>query len=155
MKETKKKSTVIENRKAYHDYFVEETYECGIALWGNEVKSLRDGKASIKESWVAIENGEVLIKKMHVAPWNTANSFDIDETRERKLLMHKSEIRELSRKVQQDGYTLVPLKVYFSEASKVKVLIGLCKGKHDYDKRQVEKEKQAKREMSRASKGEY
>lgn len=155
MKETKKKSTVIENRKAYHDYFVEETYECGIALWGNEVKSLRDGKASIKESWVAIENGEVLIKKMHVAPWNTANSFDIDETRERKLLMHKSEIRELSRKVQQDGYTLVPLKVYFSDASKVKVLIGLCKGKHDYDKRQVEKEKQAKREMSRASKGEY
>lgn len=155
MKETKKKSTVIENRKAYHDYFVEETYECGIALWGNEVKSLRDGKASIKESWVAIENGEVLIKKMHVTPWNTANSFDIDETRERKLLMHKSEIRELSRKVQQDGYTLVPLKVYFSEASKVKVLIGLCKGKHDYDKRQVEKEKQAKREMSRASKGEY
>lgn len=155
MKETKKKSTVIENRKAYHDYFVEETYECGIALWGNEVKSLRDGKASIKDSWVAIENGEVLIKKMHVAPWNTANSFDIDETRERKLLMHKSEIHELSRKVQQDGYTLVPLKVYFSEASKVKVLIGLCKGKHDYDKRQVEKEKQAKREMSRASKGEY
>lgn len=155
MKETKKKSTVIENRKAYHDYFVEETYECGIALWGNEVKSLRDGKASIKESWVAIENGEVLIKKMHVTPWNTANSFDIDETRERKLLMYKSEIRELSRKVQQDGYTLVPLKVYFSEASKVKVLIGLCKGKHDYDKRQVEKEKQAKREMSRASKGEY
>lgn len=155
MKETKKKSTVIENRKAYHDYFVEETYECGIALWGNEVKSLRDGKASIKESWVAIENDEVIIKKMHVAPWNTANSFDIDETRERKLLMHKSEIRELSRKVQQDGYTLVPLKVYFSEASKVKVLIGLCKGKHDYDKRQVEKEKQAKREMSRASKGEY
>lgn len=155
MKETKKKSTVIENRKAYHDYFVEETYECGIALWGNEVKSLRDSKASIKESWVAIENGEVLIKKMHVTPWNTANSFDIDETRERKLLMHKREIRELSRKVQQDGYTLVPLKVYFSEASKVKVLIGLCKGKHDYDKRQVEKEKQAKREMSRASKGEY
>lgn len=155
MKETKKKSTVIENRKAYHDYFVEETYECGIALWGNEVKSLRDGKASIKESWVAIENGEVIIKKMHVAPWNTANSFDIDETRERKLLMHKSEICELSRKVQQDGYTLVPLKVYFSEASKAKVLIGLCKGKHDYDKRQVEKEKQAKREMSRASKGEY
>lgn len=155
MKETKKKNIVIENRKAYHDYFVEETYECGIALWGNEVKSLRDGKASIKESWVAIENGEVLIKKMHVAPWNTANSFDIDETRERKLLMHKSEIRELSRKVQQDGYTLVPLKVYFSDASKVKVLIGLCKGKHDYDKRQAEKEKQAKREMSRASKGEY
>lgn len=155
MKENKNKNIVIENRKAYHDYFVEETYECGIALWGNEVKSLRDGKASIKESWVAIENGEVIIKKMHVAPWNTANSFDIDETRERKLLMHKSEIRELSRKVQQDGYTLVPLKVYFSDASKVKVLIGLCKGKHDYDKRQVEKEKQAKREMSRASKGEY
>ena len=155
MKNDKKKSTVIENRKAYHDYFVEETYECGIVLWGNEVKSLRDGKASIKESWVAIENGEVLIKKMHVAPWNTANSFDIDETRERKLLMHKSEIKELSRKVQQDGYTLVPLKVYFSDASKVKVLVGLCKGKHDYDKRQVEKEKQAKREMSRASKGEY
>ena len=138
----------IENRKAYHDYFVEENLECGIVLKGNEVKSIRDGKASIKESWVSIENGQLVLKKMHITAWGTANKFDVDEDRERVLLAHKKEIRDFERRVKQDGYTLVPLKVYF-ERGKAKVLVGLCKGKHAYDKRQVEKEKQIKRDMAR------
>lgn len=138
----------IENKKAYHDYFVEENLECGIVLKGNEVKSIRDGKASIKESWVSIENGQLVLKKMHITAWGTANKFDVDEDRERVLLAHKKEIRDFERRVKQDGYTLVPLKVYF-ERGKAKVLVGLCKGKHAYDKRQVEKEKQIKRDMAR------
>lgn len=146
-----KRTPTIENRKAYHDYFIEETLECGIELRGNEVKSLREGKASIKESWVAIENNEMLIKKMHITKWDTANLFDVDENRERKLLAHKSEIKELDRKAQLQGYTLVPLKVYFNNG-KCKILIGLAKGKHNYDKRHVAKEKQAKRDMDRAIK---
>ena len=151
MKALKQKSATIENKKAYHDYFVEETLECGIELRGNEVKSIREGKASIKESWISIENGEMLIKKMNITAWGTANKFDVDEKRERKLLLHKSEIREFSQKVQRDGYTIIPLKVYFSKG-KCKVQIGLCKGKHNYDKRQCEKEKQTKRDISRAMK---
>ena len=142
----------IENRKVYHDYFVEETLECGIELWGNEVKSIRKSQVSLKESWIAIENGELLIKKMHIKAWETANSFDIDENRVRKLLAHKSEIRDFDRKVQRDGYTLMPLKIYFVNG-KAKLLVGLCKGKHNYDKRAVAKEKQAKRDIERAMKG--
>ena len=152
MAKTKHRNTTIENRKAYHDYFVEETLECGISLRGNEVKSIRAGKASIKEAWIAIEKGQLLLKKMHITKWDTSNLFDVDENRERALLAHKSEIRHLERKAQVQGYTLIPLKVYFSDTNKVKVLVGLCKGKHDYDKRQVEKEKQAKREMAKALK---
>lgn len=151
MKALKQKSATIENKKAYHDYFVEETLECGIELRGNEVKSIREGKASIKESWISIENGEMFIKKMNITAWGTANKFDVDEKRERKLLLHKSEIREFSQKVQRDGYTIIPLKVCFSKG-KCKVQIGLCKGKHNYDKRQCEKEKQTKRDISRAMK---
>ena len=152
MAKTKYRNTTIENRKAYHDYFVEETLECGVSLRGNEVKSIRAGKASIKEAWIAIEEGQLLLKKMHITKWDTSNLFDVDENRERALLAHKSEIRNLERKAQVQGYTLIPLKVYFSDTNKVKVLVGLCKGKHDYDKRQVEKEKQAKREMAKALK---
>ena len=146
------KTPTIENKKAYHDYFVEETLECGIELKGIEVKSIREGKASIKESWVAIEKGEMLIKKMHITRWDTANAFDVDENRVKRLLAHKNEIRDFDRKAQVLGYTLVPLKVYINKG-KVKVLLGLCKGKHNYDKRQVEKNKQAKRDMDRALKG--
>lgn len=146
-----KKTPTIENRKVYHDYYVEETLECGIELLGNEVKSIRNGKASIKESWIAIENGQLLLKKMHINSWETANKFDVDEDRVRRLLAHKSEIREFDKKVQRDGYTLIPLKIYFSN-SKVKVLVGLCKGKHTYDKRDVERTKQAQRDMNRALK---
>lgn len=142
------KNATIENRKVGFNYYIEETLECGIELRGNEVKSIRCGMASIKESWVAIENGELYIKKMHITAWETANKFDVDENRSRKLLAHKNEIKEFSRKVQVDGYTLMPLKVYFKNG-RAKMLIGLCKGKHIYDKRKVEKEKQAKLDVSR------
>lgn len=147
-----KKTPTIENRKVYHDYYIEETLECGIELLGNEVKSIRNGKASIKESWIAIENGQLLLKKMHINSWETANKFDVDEDRVRRLLAHKSEIKEFDKKVQRDGYTLIPLKIYFN-TNKVKVLVGLCKGKHTYDKRDVERAKQAQRDMNRAMKG--
>lgn len=151
MKTTSKKVS-IENKKAYYEYYVEETLVCGIELRGNEVKSIRRGTASIKESWIAIENGELLIKKMHITRWGTANAFDVEENRERKLLAHKSEIKDFDRKVQTAGYTLVPLKVFIDDNSRVKVIIGLCKGKHNYDKRRVEKDKQAKRDIDRALK---
>lgn len=146
-----KKTPTIENKRAFYDYYIDETLECGIQLKGNEVKSLREGKASIKESWVAIENGEMIIKKMHITPWKTSNAFDVDENRERKLLAHKDEIRDFDRKVQAQGYTLVPLKAYF-KYGKCKLLVGLAKGKHIYDKRHVEKTKQAKLDMQRAIK---
>lgn len=147
-----KKTPTIENKKVFYDYYVEESLECGIELRGNEVKSLREGKASIKESWVAIENGEIYIKKMHIQAWETANKFDVDENRERKLLATKAQIRELDKKISQSGYTLMPIKIYFNKDNRVKILIGLCKGKHKYDKRQVEKEKQVKKDISRAIK---
>lgn len=143
-----KNSATIENRKAKYDYFIEETLECGIELRGNEVKSIRSGKASIKEAWVSIENGEMVIKQMHITPWETSNRYDVSEVRERKLLAHKAEIRKLSRAVQRDGYTLVPLKVYFSDNGKCKVLVGLCKGKKNYDKREAQKERDIKRSIN-------
>jgi SsrA-binding protein len=142
------KKISVENRKAYHDYFVEETLECGIVLKGNEVKSIRDGKVSIKESWISINGGQLEVKKLHVSAWGTANKYDIDETRDKKLLAHKREINELETKSKAKGYTLVPLKMYFTEDGKVKLLIGLCKGKHDYDKRNCLKERQIRREIA-------
>lgn len=152
-KEVNKSNKInIENKKAYHDYFVESTLQCGIELRGNEVKSIREGKASIKEAWASIDNNELIIKQMHITRWGTANTFDVDETRPKRLLAHKSEIRELDKKVQQLGYTLVPLKVYFDNNGRCKVSLGICKGKHDYDKRNVAKEKQAKRDIERALK---
>lgn len=146
------KSVTIENRKAYHNYFVEETLECGIVLHGNEVKSIRDGMASIKEAWISIENSEMFLKKMHITAWSTTNKFDIDENRDRKLLLHKAEIRKFAAKASEKGYTIIPLKIYFV-GGKCKVQIGLCKGKHLYDKRQSEKDKQAKRDIERQTKG--
>jgi len=146
------KSITIENRSARHEYFIEDTLECGIELRGNEVKSIREGKASIKEAWVAVENGELFIKQMHITQWKTANQYDIDEKRDKKLLAHKNEINKLGIRVKQDGYTLIPLKIYFNDRGKCKVLLGVCKGKHLYDKRQANKEKTAKREMDRVLK---
>ena len=143
-----KNSATIENRKAKYDYFIEETLECGIELRGNEVKSIRSGKASIKEAWVSVESGEMVIKQMHITPWETSNRYDVSEVRERKLLAHKAEIRKLSRAVQRDGYTLVPLKVYFLDNGKCKVLVGLCKGKKNYDKREAQKERDIKRSIN-------
>ena len=146
------KTIEITNKKAYHDYFVEETLECGISLSGNEVKSIREGKVNIKEAWVRIQNGNLVIRGMHIHKWDTANVFDVDELRERQLLAHKREIRKLQGVVSQDGYTLLPLKVYFNERGKCKVLIGVCKGKHNYDKRQSLKERDMKREIARSMK---
>lgn len=143
-----KNSATIENRKAKYDYFIDETLECGIELRGNEVKSIRSGKASIKEAWVSVESREMVIKQMHITPWETSNRYDVSEVRERKLLAHKAEIRKLSRAVQRDGYTLVPLKVYFSDNGKCKVLVGLCKGKKNYDKREAQKERDIKRSIN-------
>lgn len=142
----------IENKKAYHDYFIEDTLECGISLRGNEVKSIRAGKASIKEAWVRIQNGNLVIRGMHIAKYDTANDFDVDEMREKQLLAHKREIIKFSDKVKLDGITLVPLKVYFNERGKCKVLVGVAKGKHTHDKRETLKKKQASRDISRALK---
>lgn len=125
---------IANNKKAYHDYFIEETYEAGIALHGTEVKSLRMGKCSIKESFVRIENEEVYIYGMHISPYEKGNIFNRDPLRVKKLLLHKSEIRKMKGKIAEKGYTLVPLKVYFNR-SLVKVEIGLAKGKKLYDKR--------------------
>lgn len=146
------KTVSIENKKVFHDYYVEETLECGIELWGNEVKSLRSGKASIKESWISIEKGELVIKKMQITPWETSNKFDVDALRDKKLLAHKKEILNFKRKTEQQGYTIVPVKVYFDKNGRVKVLVGLAKGKHNYDKRRCEKEKQVKTDIARAMK---
>ena len=139
---------IANNKKAYHDYFIEETYEAGIALHGTEVKSLRMGKCSIKESFVRIENEEVFIYGMHISPYEKGNIFNRDPLRVKKLLLHKSEIRKMKGKIAEKGYTLVPLKVYFNR-SLVKVEIGLAKGKKLYDKRQDIAKKDQRREAER------
>ena len=139
---------IANNKKAYHDYFIEETYEAGIALHGTEVKSLRMGKCSIKESFVRIENEEVYIYGMHISPYEKGNIFNRDPLRVKKLLLHKSEIRKMKGKIAEKGYTLVPLKVYFNR-SLVKVEIGLAKGKKLYDKRQDIAKKDKRREAER------
>ena len=139
---------IANNKKAYHDYFIEETYEAGIALHGTEVKSLRMGKCSIKESFVRIENEEVYIYGMHISPYEKGNIFNRDPLRVKKLLLHKSEIRKMKGKIAEKGYTLVPLKVFFNR-SLVKVEIGLAKGKKLYDKRQDIAKKDQRREAER------
>ena len=139
---------IANNKKAFHDYFIEEQYECGIVLVGTEVKSLRMGKCSIKESWVRIENGELWILGMNISPYEKGNIFNVDPLRVRKLLVHKSEITKLDNKVSRDGYTLVPLDVYFSKG-KAKVKIGLAKGKKLYDKRESIAKKDRAREAER------
>lgn len=139
---------IANNKKAYHDYFILENFETGIALHGTEVKSLRMGKCSIKESFIRIENGEVFIYGMHISPYEKGNIFNKDPLRVRKLLMHKSEINKLIGKTKEKGMTIVPLKVYF-KGSLVKVEIGLAKGKKLYDKRQDIAKKDQKREAQR------
>ncbi|MBO5032064.1 MAG: SsrA-binding protein SmpB [Lachnospiraceae bacterium] len=139
---------VANNKKAYHDYFIEEKYECGIALHGTEVKSLRMGKCSIKEAFIRIENGEVFVYGMHVSPYEKGNIFNKDPLRVKKLLLHKQEINKLLGKIKEKGYTLVPLQVYFSNG-KAKVEIGLARGKKLYDKREDIARKDARRETER------
>lgn len=147
MAKTEKK-LIANNKKAYHDFFLEERYEAGIELHGTEVKSMRMGKCSIKEAFIRIENGEVIIYGMHVSPYEKGNIFNRDPLRPKKLLMHKSEIRKLIGKIAEKGYTLVPVEVYF-KGSLVKVDIALAKGKKQYDKRQDIAKKDAKREVER------
>ena len=139
---------VANNKKAYHDYFIEEKYECGIVLHGTEVKSLRLGKCSIKESFIRIENGEVFAYGMHISPYEKGNIFNKDPMRVKKLLMHKQEIRKLIGKLTEQGYTLVPLQVYFKDG-RAKVEIGLAKGKRLYDKREAIAKKDMRREHER------
>lgn len=139
---------IANNKKAYHDYFIEETYEAGLALHGTEVKSLRMGKCSIKESYVRIENGEVFIYGMHISPYEKGNIFNKDPLRVKKLLLHRQEIGRMAGKVAEKGYTLVPLRVYF-KGSLVKVEIGLAKGKKLYDKRQDIARKDQRREAEK------
>ena len=145
---------IANNKKAYHDYFILDTYEAGISLHGTEVKSLRMGKCSIKESFIRIENGEMFIYGMHISPYEKGNIFNKDPLRVKKLLLHKSEINKLLGKTKEKGMAIVPLKVYF-KGSLVKVEIGLARGKKLYDKRQDLKEKDSKRDIERALKNAY
>lgn len=139
---------VANNKKAYHDYFIDESYEAGIALHGTEVKSMRMGKCSIKEAFIRIENGEIFVYGMHVSPYEKGNIFNKDPLRVKKLLMHKYEINKLAGKVAEKGYTLVPLQVYFKEG-KAKVEVGLARGKKLYDKREDIAKKDQRREMEK------
>ena len=145
---------IANNKKAYHDYFIDEKYETGITLAGTEVKSLRMGKGSIKEAFVRIQNGEVWIYGMHISPYEKGNLFNRDPLRPRKLLMHKGEINRIAGRIQQKGYTLVPLQVYF-KGSLVKVEIGLARGKKLFDKREDAAKRDMKREAERAYKLTY
>lgn len=139
---------VANNKKAYHDFFIEDKYEAGIVLHGTEVKSLRLGKCSIKESFIRIENGEVFVYGMHISPYEKGNIFNKDPLRVKKLLLHRQEIHKMAGRVTQQGYTLVPLQVYFKDG-KAKVEIGLAKGKKLYDKRQAIAQKDQRREAEK------
>ena len=143
--------TIAENRKARHEYFVLESFETGIELYGTEVKSIRAGSVNLKESWVDVENGELLVKGMHISPYEKGNIFNKDPLRNRRLLMHKREIMRLFGKIKQEGLTLIPLSIYL-KGSLVKVQLGLCKGKKLYDQRATAAEKSAKRDVERAMK---
>ena len=139
------------NRKAFHDYFVLERYEAGIELSGTEVKSIRAGTLNLKDAYCLVKNGEIFIKGMHVSPYEKGNIFNRDPDRDRRLLMHKKEIRKLGAKAVQEGLALIPLSVYFKD-SRVKVEVGLCRGKKLYDKRESDAKRQAARDIDRAMK---
>ncbi len=145
MEKSQGKKSIAGNKKAFHDYFVEDKYEAGIELFGTEVKSIRAGQVNLKDSWCDIKNGEIFVCGMHVSPYEKGNIFNRDPLRVRRLLMHKREIMKLGAAIAQQGMTLVPLELYFS-GSRVKVAVGLCRGKKLYDKR----EDAAKRDMQRA-----
>ncbi len=142
---------IAENRKAFHDYFIDERFEAGVALSGTEVKSLRAGKVNLRDSYCQVKDGEMYLIGVHISPYENGNRFNLDPDRTRKLLMHKREIIKLYSKTKEDGLTLVPTKCYFKD-SKVKFEIGIARGKKDYDKRDVEAQKQAKRDIDRAVK---
>ena len=148
MSPTEKRGIKIaaQNRKAFHDYFVEDKYEAGIELAGTEVKSIRAGTLNLKDAYCTVKDGELFVHGMHISPYEKGNIFNKDPVRTRRLLMHKREIRKLHALIKQDGYTLVPLSVYFKDA-RVKVEVGLCKGKKNYDKRAADAQRDAKREI--------
>ena len=143
---------IVTNRKAYHDYFIEEKFEAGMVLTGTEVKSLRDGRANLQDSYASVKDGEVFLYHCHISPYSHGNLMNHDPLRARKLLLHKKEINKLLGKTQQKGLTLVPLRIYFSERGKAKVELGLAKGKKQYDRRESIKAREAGREVERAIK---
>ena len=140
---------IAQNRKAHHDYFVEETIECGIALYGTEVKSIRLGKVNLKESWAQIRKGEVWVEGMHISPYEQGNIFNRDPLRDKKLLLHRSEIRKLDAQVMRQGYTLIPLELYL-KSGRVKLQLGVCKGKQLHDKRDALAKRDSDMEIRRA-----
>ena len=146
--------TIAQNKKAYHEYFVIESFETGIELCGTEVKSIRQGRVNLKDAWCTIEKGELFVKGMHISPYEQGNIFNKDPLRVRKLLMHRREIMRLLGHVKQDGYSLIPLSLYF-KGSMVKMQLGLCKGKKLYDKRADMAEKDAKRNIERHLKEQF
>ena len=140
------------NKKARHDYFIEETYEAGISLTGTEIKSVRAGKVSIQEAYAKVDRGEVIVYGMNISPYEQGNRFNVDPLRQRKLLLHKKEIRKLIGYTAQDGLTLIPLQLYINERGLAKVQLGVCRGKKNYDKRDDMAKKSAARSMERAMK---
>ena len=148
MAEKTKGKIIAQNKKAYHDYFVEETYEAGIALFGTEVKSVRGGRVNLKDSYCSFKEGELHALGFHISPYEQGNRFNTDPLREKKLLLHKQELRKLLGLLTRDGYTLVPLSLYFSRG-RVKMELGLCKGKKLYDKRETLAKNEANREIER------
>ena len=140
--------TVARNKKAYHDYFVLESFEAGIELFGTEVKSVRQGKVNLKDAWCSIEKGEIYVNGMHISPYEFGNIFNRDPMRKRRLLMHKREINRLYGQLEQQGLTLIPLSAYFNRG-RLKIQVGLCKGKKNYDKRESIARKDAEREAAR------
>ena len=151
MAEKKGIKVMAHNRKAFPDYFVEETYEAGIALRGTEVKSVRAGTLNLKDSYVIVKNGEAYVHSMHISPYDKGNIFNHDPDRPKRLLLHKKELGKLYALVKQDGYALIPLSVYLKDA-RVKVELGVCRGKKNYDKREASAQRDAKREMDRVMK---
>ncbi len=149
MAAVKKGKIIAQNKKAYHDYFIDDSYEAGIALFGTEIKSLRLGQVNLKDSYCYIDSGEIFAKGVHISPYEKGNIFNKDPLRDKKLLMHKKEIIKMKSLTQADGFTLVPLALYFS-GKNVKMEIGLCRGKKLYDKRDSEAKKQAERDISRS-----
>lgn len=151
----KERKLVANNKKAYHDYFIEETYEAGIVLTGTEIKSVRQGKVSIKESYAKIENSEMILYGMNISPYEQGNRYNVEPLRPRKLLLHKQEIRKLIGYTTIKGLTLVPLKMYINEEGRAKVEIAVARGKKNYDKREDIAKRDAKRDMDRKMKERY
>lgn len=149
MAQKKEFRPIAQNKKAYHDYFVLESFEAGIELFGTEVKSVREGRVNLKDSWCNVVNGEMIANGVHISPYEQGNRFNREPLRPKRLLMHKREIFRLMSEVKQQGLAIIPLSVYFNERGRAKMQIGLCKGKKLYDKREVAAQKDAQRDMER------